>query len=107
MQGNQIRQHPAVPHDMIDLNLSGSSMTFLRADGPNLAIKEIFQLDDSGSSSSSDASSVPNEDRARFLAIQSRCATISILHQKSLPGSSQAGPSTIFMQPICIDRALV
>lgn len=39
MQGNQIRQHPVVPQDMIDLNLSGSSMTFLRADGPDLAIK--------------------------------------------------------------------
>jgi hypothetical protein len=78
-------------------------MTFLRADGPDLDIKEVFQLDDSDSSSSSDASSVPNEDRARFLAIQSQCATINTFHWKSLPGSSQTGPSTI----ISIDRALV
>lgn len=81
-------------------------MTFLRADGPDIAIKEVFQLEDD-SSSESDASSVPNEDRARFLAIQSRCATISIFHRKSLPGSSHADPSTIIMQPICIDQNLM
>lgn len=106
MQGHQVPQHPQVPQDTIDLSLSGSSMTFLRADGPDLPINEVVQLEDD-SSSDSDASSVLNEDRARHLAIQSRCAKIGIFHRKSLPGSSIAGPSTIIMQPICIDRALV
>lgn len=105
MQGNQVPQHPAVPQHILDLDLSGSSMRFLHVDGLKITIDEIIQLDQSDdSSSSNDASSVPNEERARFLAARSHCAITSPFHRKCLPGSSQAGPSTILMQPILIDR---
>lgn len=106
MQANQVPQHPAVPQDLLDLGLSGSSMRFLRADGPDISIDEVIQLSDD-STSSSDASSTPNEDSLRFAAIQNHCATISLFHRKSLLGRSKAGPSTIVMQLIFIDKALV
>lgn len=42
VNGNQIPQHPNVPQHFIDLDLSGSSMRFLRAQGPDIAIEEVF-----------------------------------------------------------------
>lgn len=109
VQGNQVQtpqipQHPAIPQDLLDLDLSGSSMRFLRGEGPNIAIDEVIQLGSDDTSSPSDASSVPNADKARFIAAQSHCATICNFHRKNLPGSNQAGPSTIAIQPIFIDR---
>jgi hypothetical protein len=55
----------------------------------------------------SDAISIPNNERACFLAARSRCATITLFHRKSLPSIFHAGPSTIAIQPILIDRTLV
>lgn len=63
-QGIQIPQLPAVPQDLLNLDLSGSSMRFLRANGPNIAIDEVFQTDLEDSSSSSDATSLPDIERA-------------------------------------------
>jgi hypothetical protein len=77
-------------------------MRFLRGVGPDIAIDEVMQLSDD--SSSSNASSIPNEESARFAATQSHYATISLFHRKSLSESSGAGSSTIIMQPIFIEK---
>lgn len=65
-----IPQHPAIPQDHLDLNLSGSSMRFLRGEGPNLSLDELFEniSSDDSSSSSSDALSASVEEHARFAA---------------------------------------
>lgn len=82
----QINQHPDVPQDHIDLELSGSSMRFLRGDGPDLSLHEVFQiLSEDGSSSSSDALSELVEEHASFAAAQARCAQILIFGRKGLP----------------------
>jgi hypothetical protein len=109
VQGNQVQtpqipQHPSIPQDLLDLDLSGSSVRFLRGEGPNIAIDEVIQLGSDDSSSPSDASPVPNADRARFIAAQSHCATVNNFHRKNLLGSNQAKSSTIAIQPIFIDR---
>lgn len=102
-----IPQHPDVPQDDLDLNLSGSSMRFLSGDDPDLSLDQLFDaIVDEDSSSSSDASSAPIEERARFAAAQSRCANILIFGRKGLPndvfirGSSSAGP-------VVIDRSII
>lgn len=55
--GPGIPQHPMVPQDHLYLELSGASMRFLRGDGPELSLDDIFAANasDDGSSSSSDA----------------------------------------------------
>lgn len=103
---NQIPQHPAVPQHLLDLDLSGSSMRFLHANRPDIGIEEVMQLSDN-SSSSSDASSSLAEERARFNAARSYCATISLFHRKNCPGGNSLGPSTITMKPIFIDNTLL
>jgi hypothetical protein len=53
----------------MDLDLSGSSMQFLRANGPDIALNDVFQAlsnENSSSSSSSDATSM-DESMLRFL----------------------------------------
>ena len=58
-QQNQVPQHPDVPQHSMDIDLSGSSMCFLRATGPDISLEELYQAlqNDSSSSTSSDASS--------------------------------------------------
>jgi hypothetical protein len=88
---NQPLEHPAVPQDLIDVDLSGSSMRFLQATGPDIALEDVFNglaSDDNSSSSSSDATSAMDEDYARFLAAQSHCATISIFHRRGIQAMS-------------------
>jgi hypothetical protein len=54
--------HPAFPQHFIDLDLSNSSMRFLRATGPDISLDDALQgsvSDDN--SSSSDATSIPDE----------------------------------------------
>lgn len=61
-------------------------MRFLRGDGPDLSLDEVFQsLLEDGSSSSSDASSELVEEHARFVAAQARSAQILIFGRKGLP----------------------
>lgn len=79
-------------------------MRFLRGDGPAITIEEVVQLSDD-SSSSSVASSALNEESAWSDAVRSHYATIILFHRKNLPGNTRAGPSTIALQPIFIDRA--
>jgi hypothetical protein len=53
----------------MDLDLSGSSMQFLRANGPYIALDDVFQAlsdDNSSSSYSSDATSM-DENMLRFM----------------------------------------
>lgn len=104
----QVPQHLGHPQDHLDLNLSGSSMRFLRGDGPDIWLERVFQeiaaQDDS--SSSSDATSVPGEDRARFAAAQSRCANVLIFGRKGMPADvfTRASTSTAQPEPITIDK---
>ena len=75
-QQNQVPQHLDVPQHSLDLDLSSSSMRFLRATGPDISLDDLFQdlHSDSSSSSSSDASSAINEDPLRFSATLSHYA---------------------------------
>lgn len=109
---NQVMQHPVAPQHLMDLDLSSSSMRFLRGEGPNISLDQLLidlQLDDS-SSSSSDASSVLDEDRARFVASLQHCATLSLFHRRGIPnsshleGSSNQPRATISFKPILIDH---
>jgi len=109
--GHQVPQHPGNPQDHVDLNLSGSSMRFLRGDGPDSSLDQVFdnaEADD-GSSSSSDPTSSLLEDHARFDAAQSRCANILIFGRKGMPadvftrGSSSANQP----EPVIIAREVL
>lgn len=40
---NVVPQHPEIPQHFIDLDLSGSSMRFLRATRPDITLDEVFQ----------------------------------------------------------------
>lgn len=94
----------------MDLDLSGSSMSFLRAEGPDISVEEVWQdIQPRSSSSSSDASSAQQvEDRARFIALQAYCANISTFHRKGLPSTMNTGASsTLIMKPICFERELI
>lgn len=42
--GQAVPQHPQFPQDHLDLELSESSMCFLRGDGPNLPLDQLFEL---------------------------------------------------------------
>lgn len=100
-----IPQHPDFPQDHIDLELSGSSMCFLRGDGSDLSMEQNFEEITAAedSSSSSDATSNTMEEKARFIAAQKRCASILIIDRKGLPadvfsrGSSSSKPPTSIM----------
>lgn len=85
--GQDVPHHPVNPHDCLDLELSGSSMRFLRGDGPEISLDQLIQAGaDTDISSSSDASSELIQERARFEAVSSRCANILIFGRKGLPG---------------------
>ena len=116
-QQEQVPQHPNLPQPnlpphLMDLDLSSSTMSFLRASGPDIPLEDVFQdlQSDSGSSTSSDASSVQVEDHARFLAARSHCATISLFHRKGIPSASLpnlGGPtqrSSFAIRPIIIEN---
>ena len=110
--GQVLHQHPQFPQDHLDLELSGSSMRFLRGDGTDISLDRVLEgisVED-GSSSSSDASSTL-VDRARFAAAQKRCTIILIFNRKDMPDEvfhrasfSQANDN---MGPIVIDRAVL
>ena len=92
-------------HQEVDLDLSGSSMEFLRANGPDIAIDEVFGgIQSDGSSSSSDASSPLNEDMIRFIVAQNHCATITIFHRRGIPSSDS---QSISFKPILVDSELL
>ena len=111
--GQVLHQHPQFPQDHLDLELSGSSMRFLRGDGTDISLDRVLEgisVED-GSSSSSDASPTLVEDRARFAAAQKRCTIILIFNRKYMPDEvfhrasfSQANDN---MGPIVIDRAVL
>ena len=111
--GQVLHQHPQFPQDHLDLELSGSSMRFLRGDGTDISLDRVLEgisVED-GSSSSSDASPTLVEDRARFAAAQKRCTNILIFNRKDMPDEvfhrasfSQANDN---MGPIVIDRAVL
>ena len=108
--GQPIPQHPQVPQDHLDLDLSGSSMRFLRGDGPNISLDQVFEnISDDSNSSSSDATSQVLEDRARFAADQSRCANVLIFGRKGLPSDVfvRASGSTAVHNPIVVDRSVI
>ena len=94
----------------MDIDLSRSSMPFLRVTGPGISVEELFQAlqNDSSSSTSNDASSAFDEESLRFSATLSHCATISIFHSKGLPnteaGTSSNLPPSFSIRPILIER---
>jgi hypothetical protein len=103
----QLPQHPEAPQDLIDIDMSGSSLRFLRATGVDIALEDVFNgiQSDSSSSSSSDASSPLDESLARFLATQSHCATISLFHRRDIPSTINS-PAPLF-RTFQIDRSLL
>lgn len=84
--GPVVPQHPAIPQDHLDVDLSGSSMRFLRGDGPDISLEDVLatNVSDDGSSSSSEATSTQVEDHARFVAAQSCCANVLIFNKNGL-----------------------
>jgi hypothetical protein len=86
----------------MDIDLSSSTMQFLKAD------QVIQDLQSEGSSSSfSDASSMPNEERPHFIAVQRHCATIALFHRRGMLGGPLTGARPIAIRPICIDREII
>jgi hypothetical protein len=71
-------------------------MQFLRVNGPDINLNEVFQgIDSDGNSSSlSDATSF-DEERLRFIVARRHCATMTLFHGKVLPSlaSSMISPS--------------
>jgi len=101
-------QHPEFPQHIMDLDLSGSSMSFLRANGPDISLDDVFG--DSSSSSSSDATSIPlenEENLLRFLAAQSHCASITIFHRRGIPFSDEATSANSFPSSFAIKHTLI
>lgn len=102
-------QHPDVPQHLMDLDLPSSSMRFLRGEGPDIELDQLLiEMQSDDSSSSSDASFVP--DRARFLASLQHYATISLFHRRGIPSPAEIGSArnqqrtTIAFGPILVDR---
>jgi hypothetical protein len=85
--GQGVPQHPENPQDHLDLELSGSSMRFLRGEGPEISLDQVIDnIIDNDSSSSSDATSELIEERARFEAARTCCVNVLIFGRKGLPG---------------------
>jgi hypothetical protein len=104
---NEVDVQGQFEHDVLDLDMSGSSMQFLRVNGPDINLNEVFQgIDSDGNSSSlSDATSF-DEERLRFIVARRHCGTMTLFHGKVLPSlaSSMISPSdTIRIKPIPID----
>jgi len=71
----EVPQHPQFPQDMIDIDHSGSSMRFLRANGPDIPLDWVLAPDsDEDSSSSSDATSLLLEQQLKQTAASNQCA---------------------------------
>jgi hypothetical protein len=83
-------------HQEMDLNRSGSYMRFLRANGPDLNLDDVFQgiFSDEDSSSSSDATSPLNEDLLGFVVAQNQCATITTFTEEDYPMVLHREPPT-------------
>jgi len=82
-------------------------MRFLRGDGPDIDLDQVFQnISDDDSSSSSDATSVAMEDCTHFAAAQARCANILIFGKKGLPNDVfvRATGQPVIREPIIVDR---
>lgn len=103
-----VPQHPNVQQDHLDLNLSGSSMRFLRGGGSGISLDDILDIaahTEDSSSSSSDATSQLNEDRARFAAAQQHCVNTLIFNRKGLPDDVFHRATQLLAHgPIIIDR---
>jgi hypothetical protein len=101
---DHIPQHPQVPQHLMDLDLSGSLMKFLRENGPDIQIEEVM-LPFDGSPSSSDATSIQIDEATVFNVVTSLCAKIILFHRNDLPGSDNvvSSPTTIALKPILID----
>lgn len=87
--GHAIPQHPAQPQDLLELELSGSSMRFLRGDGPDISLDQV--LDNANGDDSSSSSNVTSEladEHARFVAARNRCANVLIFGRKGLPSET-------------------
>ena len=97
------QQHASPQHTM-DLNLSGSSMRFLRANGPDIAIEEVMQPASEDSSSTSDAASDEAVARAKFNAVRSLCAKITMFHRKDTPGLSDCSIGSFLMRSISVEN---
>jgi hypothetical protein len=84
-------------------------MRFLCATRPDISLDEVLQGSGSeDSSTSSNASSIPDKNQARFLAVQNMCATLTIFHRMGLPPmssalSAQHASPVLLMTPILID----
>ena len=102
-QQDQLPEHPAFPQHIMELNLYGSSMRFLRANGPDIAIEEVMHPTSDDSSSTSDAASKEAVVRARFNAVRSLCAKITMYHRKDIPGLSDCSIGSILMRPIFVE----
>lgn len=105
-------QHPAVPQDHLDLELSGSSMRFLRGDGSDISLDHLLEnISDDSSSSSSDATSVSMDDHARFAAAQSQCANILFFGRKGLPIDvfvrASTSETTVGQSPTVVDKSVL
>lgn len=83
--GQVVPHHPNDPGSS-RLDLSGSSMRFLRGDGPDISLEQAFNdiVASDGSSSSSDATSNLAEECPCFTAAQQRCTNILIFNRKGL-----------------------
>jgi hypothetical protein len=83
-------------------------MRFLRASGPDISLDEVLQgFSSDDSSSSRDATLIPDENHACFLAAQSSCATVTVFYRMGLPNLSSilAAQHTpiLALNPILID----
>jgi hypothetical protein len=106
--GLNFLHHPANPQDHLDLELSRSSMQFLRGEGPDISLNQaLVNADSDGSSSSSDATSGMVEEQVRSTAIRTRSANILIFGRKNLPSDvfvRATTPSGVNAQQIAPSR---
>lgn len=81
-----VPQHSLFPQDMIDIDRSGSSMRFLRANGPDIPLNWVLGADsDEDSSSSSDATSILLEQELKQIAANKMCADQLIYNTNAVP----------------------
>lgn len=111
VNGHNVPQLPDEPQDHLDLNLSGSSLRFLRGDGPDISLDQVFDnaAAGDGSSSSSGATSGSIEERAPFAVAQSRCANIPIFGMKDMPSDVfiRGSSSSHLPDPVVVDRDIL
>jgi hypothetical protein len=84
-------------------------MRFLRASSPDISLDEVLQsFSSDDSSSSSNATSILDENQVCFLVAQSLCVTVSIFYMIGLPNLSSSlaahcTPPTLALNSILID----